>query len=42
MGKILIINVTDNKRNTMFILYLQQISSIRTLILGKKVISVFQ
>ena len=42
MGKILIINVTYNKRNTMFIISLQQILSSRMLILSKKVILDFQ
>ena len=42
MGKILIINVTYNKRNTMFIISLQQILSSRMLILSKKVILNFQ
>ena len=42
MGKILIINVTYNKRNTMFIISLQQILSSRMLILSKKAILDFQ
>ena len=42
MGKILIINVTYNKRNIMFIISLQQILSSRMLILSKKVILNFQ
>ena len=42
MGKILIINVTYNKRNIMFIISLQQILSNRKLILSKKVILNFQ
>ena len=42
MGKILIINVTYNKRNIMFIISLQQILSSRMLILSKKAILDFQ
>ena len=42
MGKILIINVTYNKRNIMFIISLQQILSSRMLILSKKIILDFQ